>query len=264
MNIYKNLKKALVIANHPLLDKDFSFIDSLLKSEDINNLILKVPQKIKLLNGAVATGDSDIFSAIYNLKITEEITKDDKVKFLEWAILAKEPSIVSDICKLKSTGEITKEQQKKLISLATKSNDVNIINYINNYNFLNPKSKEEEAPKGIIPKPLIFSDKKPQSYDKKSREKSVSDFTNDNFLNPKSKEEEAPYATIPKELNFSDINRDTEPLMVDNKKQKSWIQKLKNLVNSNGVKSNGVKSNGVKYQQKRRDSDSQGGHNGIS
>ena len=98
MVTYKDLKGALVIANSPLFDKDFSLINSVLKSEDIKNLILTVPQKIKLLNGASATGDSAIFSAIYNLKITEEITKDEKVKFLEWAILTKDYNIVSNIC----------------------------------------------------------------------------------------------------------------------------------------------------------------------
>lgn len=204
MVTYKDLKKALVIAIFPF-DKDFSLINSVLESEDIKNLILTVPQKIKLLNGAFATGDSDIFSAIYNLKITKEITKDEKVKFLEWAISAKEPSIVADICKLESTEEITEKKAKKLISLAKESNNIDIINCINSYNFLNPKSKEEEAPKVTIPEPLIFSDKKPQSYDKKSREKSVSDFT---------------------DLNSED---NANPLIVGDKKQK-LIERFRNFL----------------------------------
>jgi hypothetical protein len=191
MVTYKDLKSALVIAISPFY-KDSSLINRVLESEDIKNLILTVPQKIELLNGASATGDSAIFSAICNLKITEEITKDEKVKFLEWAISAKEPSIVADICKLESTEKINKKQQKELIYLAKKSNNIDIINCINNYNFLNPKSKEEEAPKVTIPEPLnlkgftdlSLGDKEPLMVDNKNK-KSWTEKLN-NFLKPKS------------------------------------------------------------------------------
>ena len=106
------------------------------------------------LSVAISTKDSNIVSKACKSSSTEKITKDEKVVLLKEAISTKDSNTVKYICDLESTEKITKKQQKELISLAKKSNNIDIINCINNYNFLNPKSKEGEAPKVIIPKAL--------------------------------------------------------------------------------------------------------------
>ncbi len=159
---------------------------------------------------------------------------------LSVAISTKDSNIVSKACKSSSTEKITKDEKLDLLQKAISIKDLHIVNYICKLESTEKITKKQQ-------KELI-------SLAQKSNDVNIINYINNyDFLNPKSKEEEAPYATIPKELNFSDINRDTEPLMVDNKKQKSWIQKLKNLVNSNGVK----------YQQKQRGSDSKEGYNKL-